>query len=97
MQLWTIEFTTDQFRPFLPEPCQVNADLYGFELSAWLAQALAEQRLGTRPEDRCREVDREGLTDTIEAGPEQRVRRSEVATSKDSPVRAILRSPPPCR
>jgi hypothetical protein len=42
MQLWTIEFTTDRFRPFLPEPCQVNADLYGFELAAWLAQALAE-------------------------------------------------------
>ena len=43
MQMWTIEFETDRFRPFLPEPCQVNADLYGFELATWLAQALAEQ------------------------------------------------------
>ena len=42
MLLWTLEFTTDKFRPFLPEPCQVNEDLYGFELAAWLAQALAE-------------------------------------------------------
>lgn len=42
MLLWTIEFTTDRFRPFLPEPCQTNEDLYGFELAAWLAQALAE-------------------------------------------------------
>lgn len=42
MQLWTIEFTTDRFRPFLPEPCQVNSDLYGFELAAWLAEALAD-------------------------------------------------------
>ncbi len=43
MLLWTLEFTTDKFRPFLPEPFQVNQDLYGFELAAWLAQALAEQ------------------------------------------------------
>ncbi|MEQ1782781.1 MAG: hypothetical protein ABMA14_15560 [Hyphomonadaceae bacterium] len=42
MLLWTLEFTTDKFRPFLPEPCQVNEDLYGFELAAWLAEALAE-------------------------------------------------------
>lgn len=42
MLLWTLEFTTDRFQPFLPEPCQVNEDLYGFELAAWLAQALAE-------------------------------------------------------
>jgi hypothetical protein len=47
MQLWTIEFTTDRFRPFLPEPCQVSEDLYGFELAAWLAQALAEQGVVT--------------------------------------------------
>jgi hypothetical protein len=47
MQLWTIEFTTDKFAPFLPEPCQVSDDLYGFELAAWLAQALAEQGVVT--------------------------------------------------
>jgi hypothetical protein len=42
MLLWTIAFTTDRFRPFLPEPCQVNGDLYGFELAAWLAETLAD-------------------------------------------------------
>src|SRR5690349_24455334 len=47
MLLWTYEFTTDRFQPFLPEPCQVNQDLYGFELAAWLAQALAEQGVVT--------------------------------------------------
>ena len=47
MLLWTFEFTTDRFRPFLPEPCQVSEDLYGFELAAWLAQALAEEGLVT--------------------------------------------------
>ncbi len=47
MLLWTLEFTTDRFRPFLPEPCQVNEDLYGFELAAWLAQALAEEGVVT--------------------------------------------------
>lgn len=43
MLLWTFEFSTDRFRPILPEVCQVSEDLYGFELAAWLAQALAEQ------------------------------------------------------
>ncbi len=43
MQLCSIEFVTDKFPPILPEPCQVNADLYGFELATWLAQALAQQ------------------------------------------------------
>lgn len=47
MLLWTFEFTTDRFQPFLPEPCQVNQDLYGFELATWLAQALAEQGVVT--------------------------------------------------
>lgn len=42
MLLWTFEFTTDRFAPFLPEPCQVSDDLYGFELATWLAHALAE-------------------------------------------------------
>lgn len=43
MQLCSIAFTTDRFPPILPEPCQVNADLYGFELAVFLAQALARQ------------------------------------------------------
>ena len=47
MLLWTLEFTTDKFRPFLPEVCQVSDDLYGFELAAWLAEALAGEGLAT--------------------------------------------------
>lgn len=47
MLLWTLEFATDRFRPFLPEPRQVSEDLYGFELATWLAQALAEQNVLT--------------------------------------------------
>lgn len=47
MQLCSIAFTTDKFPPILPEPCQVNADLYGFELAAWLAKTLAEQGVVT--------------------------------------------------
>lgn len=47
MQLWTIEFTTDRFRPFLPEVCQVSDDLYGFELATWLSEALAGEGIAT--------------------------------------------------
>jgi hypothetical protein len=47
MLLWTIDITTDRFRPILPEICQVSEDLYGFELAVWLAQALAEQDVVT--------------------------------------------------
>lgn len=43
MQLCSIAFTSDRFPPILPEPCQVNADLYGFELAVFLAQGLAQQ------------------------------------------------------
>ncbi len=38
-----IHFQSDAFRPFLPEACQTNPGVYGFELAAWLAQALAQQ------------------------------------------------------
>jgi len=47
MQLWTADFTSDRFPPFLPEICQVNNDLYGFELATWLAQTLAGHGLVT--------------------------------------------------
>jgi hypothetical protein len=47
MQMWTIEFSTDRFQPFLPEACQVNSDLYGFELAAWLAEGLAAKGVVT--------------------------------------------------
>ena len=34
-------FTSDQFRPYLPDGCQVNPNALGFELAAWLSRALA--------------------------------------------------------
>ena len=43
MQLCSIEFETDKFPPILPESCQVNTDLYGFELAVFLAKSLAER------------------------------------------------------
>jgi hypothetical protein len=41
--MWAIEFSSDKFRPFLPEDAQVNPGAYGFELAAWLSRALAEK------------------------------------------------------
>lgn len=38
--MWAIEFSSDRFRPYLPEDSQVNPGVYGFELAAWLSQAL---------------------------------------------------------
>ncbi len=37
----TATFTSDQFRPYLPDSCQVNPNVLGFELAAWLSRALA--------------------------------------------------------
>jgi hypothetical protein len=37
---WGIEFTSARFLPTLPEDCQANPGVYGFELALWLAQAL---------------------------------------------------------
>ena len=34
-------FVSDQFRPFLPDRCQVNPNVLGFELATWLSRALA--------------------------------------------------------
>lgn len=34
-------FTTDRFRPYLPDRCQVNPNVLGFELAEWLSRALA--------------------------------------------------------
>ncbi|NVZ10552.1 hypothetical protein HW932_14905 [Allochromatium humboldtianum] len=42
-----LEFTTDRFLPFLPEDCQANPGVYGFELALWLSQALARAGLFT--------------------------------------------------
>lgn len=34
-------FISDQFRPYLPDRCQVNPNVLGFELAVWLSRALA--------------------------------------------------------
>lgn len=45
--MWRIEFNSSLFLP-LPSPqCQVNAGVYGHELSLWLARALAERGITT--------------------------------------------------
>jgi len=43
--MWTIEFDSDRFLPYLPEECQSNPGAYGFELALWLSQGLAKQGL----------------------------------------------------
>lgn len=43
MASWEIHFHSDLFQPFLPEKCQNNPGVYGFELAAWLAKTLAQQ------------------------------------------------------
>lgn len=45
--MWAIEFSSDRFRPYLPEDAQVNPGVYGFELAAWLSQALMRSGLAT--------------------------------------------------
>lgn len=45
--MWSVTFTSDRFRPFLPEECQVNPGAYGFELALWLAQRLAARGVVT--------------------------------------------------
>jgi hypothetical protein len=45
--MWAIEFTSDKFRPYLPEDAQVNPGVYGFELATWLSQALMRSGLAT--------------------------------------------------
>jgi hypothetical protein len=44
---WGIEFSSDKFLPTLPEDCQANPGVYGFELALWLAQALCRQGIVT--------------------------------------------------
>ena len=45
--MWRIEFQSRKFLPFLPEDAQANPGVYGFELAAWLARALAGRGLAT--------------------------------------------------
>ncbi len=45
--MWRIEFTSSKFLPALPEKCQQNPGIYGFELAWWLAVVLAKQGIAT--------------------------------------------------
>lgn len=45
--MWHIEFSSAEFLPYLPEACQANPGVYGFELALWLSRALAERGLVT--------------------------------------------------
>lgn len=45
--MWHIEFSSAEFLPCLPEQCQANPGVYGFELALWLSRALAERGLVT--------------------------------------------------
>lgn len=45
--MWRIEFTSSDFLPTLPEECQGNPGVYGFELAFWLAKMLASQGIVT--------------------------------------------------
>jgi hypothetical protein len=38
--MWRIEFSSAKFLPYLPEACQANPGVYGFELAGWLSRAL---------------------------------------------------------
>ena len=45
--VWSVEFASREFAPVLPEVCQVNPGVYGFELAFWLAEALASRGIVT--------------------------------------------------
>jgi hypothetical protein len=45
--MWQIEFESAKFSPYLPEECQVNPGVYGFELAQWLSQKLAAENVIT--------------------------------------------------
>lgn len=43
----SVDFTSDLFKPFLPEDTQVNPHVYGAELAYWLSQNLAKKNIIT--------------------------------------------------
>jgi hypothetical protein len=45
--MWRFEFSSVKFLPLLPEACQGNPGVYGFELAWWLAQALTRRGVVT--------------------------------------------------
>src|SRR5262249_46635126 len=38
---------SERFRPYLPDDCQVNPNVFGFELASWLSRILAERGIIT--------------------------------------------------
>lgn len=40
---WRVEFSSAKLLPELPEDCQSNPGVYGFELAWWLAKQLAKR------------------------------------------------------
>ncbi len=41
--MWQIEFESNKFLPYLPDECQVNPGLFGFELAHWLSLELSRR------------------------------------------------------
>lgn len=45
--MYSIEFSSSKFLPYLPEECQTNPGVYGFELAYWLSQVLLKRGIVT--------------------------------------------------
>jgi len=43
----SVNFISEQFKPFLPDSSQVNPGIYGAELAWWLAEQLATKGIST--------------------------------------------------
>jgi hypothetical protein len=43
----SVDFTSELFKPFLPDDSQVNPHVYGAELTFWLSMKLAEKEVIT--------------------------------------------------
>jgi hypothetical protein len=43
----SVEFDSDMFHPYLPDEAQVNPAVYGFELTLWFSQQLAQRGVVT--------------------------------------------------
>lgn len=40
-------FKSELFKPYLPEECQVNPNIYGFEFCHWLSREMAQRNIYT--------------------------------------------------
>lgn len=43
----TVFFTSEKFAPYLPDECQVNPNVLGYELAAWLSVELMKSGIAT--------------------------------------------------